>query len=233
MNSGEKNSGFPPCQNSQQPTAKSYISWDEAYEEEMAYYEADSSDTGTVWFSESGAAEKILDFLCSSKLQLSKQSTSFLDLGTGNGELLFSLRREGGFVGSMLGIDYSAYSVALTQTIAASDEVTKDISFLERDILDVSMKCDVYDVVLDKGTFDAICLSGRHGVEELYREQVQKMIKPGGLFLITSCNWTEEELRQWLEGDSLHFHDKIAYPKIQFGGHVGQSITSICFRKGS
>ena len=186
-----------------------------------------------MWFSESGAAEKILDYLCSSKLQLSKQSTSFLDLGTGNGELLFSLRREGGFKGPMIGVDYSATSIALARKIAASDEETKDISFTATDILDAGMQWDMYDVVLDKGTFDAICLSGRHGVEDIYREQVQKMMKPGGLFLITSCNWTEEELKQWLKGDSLRFHDKIEYPKIQFGGHVGQSITSICFRKDS
>lgn len=60
-----------------------------------------------------------------------------------------------------------------------------------------------WDLVLDKGTFDALCLS-QEVVEEkgarlpsvVYPEQVAKLVKDGGYFLITSCNFTEDEIRR-------------------------------------
>ena len=37
-----------------------------------------------------------------------------------------------------------------------------------------------------------------------YYRNVSKMLKDGGLFIVTSCNWTEEELKSHFEPGNLH-----------------------------
>lgn len=106
-----------------------------------------------------------------------------------------------------------------------------------------------WDVVLDKGTFDAISLSderdaaGRR-VCEGYRARVRSLLRPGGgLFLVTSCNWTEAELGVWFgeagvreeekgeDGRHLEEVGRIRYPSFSFGGVKGQAISSVCFAR--
>jgi len=55
-----------------------------------------------------------------------------------------------------------------------------------------------YDVVLDKGTYDAICMNPIDAQiqRSKYHEAVSRLICSGGLFIITSCNWTQAELLQ-------------------------------------
>ncbi|KLU87601.1 hypothetical protein MAPG_06598 [Magnaporthiopsis poae ATCC 64411] len=64
----------------------------------------------------------------------------------------------------------------------------------------------------------------------------------GGLFLITSCNWTEAELRAWFEGSGsdndndndngrFEFAGSVEYPSLSFGGVKGQTISTVCFVK--
>lgn len=62
-----------------------------------------------------------------------------------------------------------------------------------------------WDLVLDKGTFDALCLSDEPVQEAegrppslVYPERIARLVQKGGFFLITSCNFTEEEVkRRW------------------------------------
>ncbi len=175
------------------------------------------------------------------------RNSTFLDLGTGNGELLFLLRERAGFRGWMVGVDYSAASVRLASRIADEKglKVQEEIGFRRWDILDgteLLLEDEQgfgvgFDVVLDKGTFDAVCLneevdhSGTR-VCERYRDRVESLVRAnGGRFLVTSCNWTEEELRRWFEGGELVFEGRIDYPRFSFGGQTGQSVTSVCFRR--
>ncbi|KAF2024969.1 methyltransferase-like protein-like protein 10 [Setomelanomma holmii] len=226
---------------------KSY--WDTAYTTERDNFAANTADEGTIWFSDAGAEERMLAFLedLSDDGILHKEegngnagaATRFLDLGTGNGHLLFALR-EDAWLGNMLGVDYSEQSVRLAETIRdTKGEDYKDIALHEWDILGQapgSWLGDGFDVVLDKGTFDAICLSqdtdaqGRR-ICEGYRERVEPLIKPGGRLLITSCNWTEEELRAWFGGGQLTLAGKVKYPSFTFGGKTGSSVVTLCFQK--
>jgi hypothetical protein len=176
----------------------------------------------------------------------------------------------------MLGIDYSSHSVELARRIAkdwtaeASDsdadghDDSTDVeppSFRQWDIINGSFR-DVledaghsggWDVVLDKGTFDAVSLSddrdpGGRRINELYRDRVLRLVRPGGIFLITSCNWTEDELGAWFtcatdavgagrdvgvdEGVGRFIFDgRVVYKSFSFGGVKGQTISSLCFRK--
>lgn len=202
---------------------------------------------------------------------LPRATTSFLDLGCGNGSVLFELRNED-WNGRMMGVDYSAHSVALANQISAmheewwaanrnddddEDEADKTdgnttttnnkhnahppIEFHEWDVLAGPLSTPStpggWDVVLDKGTFDAISLSedkdslGRRHCEG-YRDRLLQLMRPaGGLFLITSCNWTETELRGWFEGPELAVVGRIAFPSFQFGGVGGQTVSTLLFRR--
>ena len=92
---------------------------------------------------------------------------------------------------------------------------------------------------VDKGTYDAISLCKDNALEmrKLYRSAVHQMLvsepeqsAAAGLFFITSCNWTEDELKTFFE---THFRVKtvLPTPKFQFGGVTGSTVTSIVFEK--
>ncbi|KAB8343273.1 hypothetical protein FH972_022861 [Carpinus fangiana] len=216
----------------------------------------DPEDEGTIWFDDSGAEEKMLQFLqdldplppragqCESVLDCT--NTRVLDLGTGNGHMLFAMQ-DAGWLSRMVGVDYSAKSVALARQIhrrRREDAQIDDtqIRFAQWDMLkgapDQSWADSAdFDIVLDKGTFDAISLSdepvdhaGRKGCE-VYPERVVDLVCQGGYLLITSCNWTEEELRRWFEGEEFSHHATINYPSFTFGGQKGQTVSSVCFRR--
>lgn len=150
----------------------------------------------------------------------------------------------------MLGVDYSQKSIEFAKRIAkdkgfgTSDE-RKEVEFEWWNIMNQSPEpilstpsTQGWDVVLDKGTFDAISLSeetdsqGRR-ICEGYKERVVPLIREGGILLITSCNWTEEELNAWFVGGELERVKSIEYKSFSFGGKKGQTISSVCFRRST
>ena len=99
-----------------------------------------------------------------------------------------------------------------------------------------------WDVVHDKGTFDAISLSNETDEQgrrlcEGYRDRVLRLVRDGGIFLVTSCNWTEDELKSWFqttptrEGRQFSEVGSVGYPTFSFGGTKGQTISTLCFQK--
>lgn len=183
-----------------------------------------------------------------------------LDLGTGNGQTLFQLRLQGRFRGLMVGVDYSESSVQLAQELG-NHHGCQDIKFEVMDIIRDDYRKqewwleDGFDLVLDKGTFDAVSLSedvtassmplpaftdhAPRRIHTLYPSRALQLVKPGGFLLVTSCNWTQQELIHWFttsESDSrhvVHTWKTIGYPKFKFGGHEGQRVCTVCFRKDS
>lgn len=66
-------------------------------------------------------------------------------------------------------------------------------------------------------------------------------MRRGGLFLVTSCNWTEEELEGWFgeesngaggdeDGEFVRV-GRVTYPSFSFGGVKGQTISTLCFQR--
>jgi SAM-dependent methyltransferase len=237
-------------------------SWEAAYERELHNHTSDTTDEGVIWFDESAAEDRVVRKLraydAAEGGPLDRARARFLDLGTGNGHMLFALREdeaEAGdrWRGDLVGVDYSWKSVELAGRIderrrAALEEEDDDdgrgwarVMFRHWDILadapGEEWLGDGFDVVLDKGTFDAISLMPRtEGTPhpcEVYRDKVAGLIKPGRFLFITSCNWTKEELIDWLtDGEgTLVYHDEAEYPTFRFGGQVGQSVVSLVFRK--
>ncbi|KAK6821583.1 Protein-lysine N-methyltransferase EFM4 [Aspergillus parasiticus] len=109
-----------------------------------------------------------------------------------------------------------------------------------------------FDIVLDKGTFDAVSLSEevvegdadtsvagkkvQRRVCEMYPGVARRLVKKGGFLVVTSCNWTEEELVMWFtrekgEGDRLEVWGRVEYPRFRFGGKEGQGVCTVCFQR--
>jgi EEF1A lysine methyltransferase 2 len=191
--------------------------WDTIYTREIQNF-LEFGDKGEVWFGEQARMEMI-DY-CE---ELDK-SWRIIDLGCGNGHLLFDLYDFG--FRNLLGLDYSHESVQLCRDIALKEE--KDVEFIVCDILgDVTL--GKAHVLLDKGTYDAISLSGIAEACQKYVENAHNLLEKDGFLLITSCNWTEDELitrfNQWFD-----YHDRIKYPSFKFGGVVGQTISSVILK---
>lgn len=179
----------------------------------------------------------------------------------------------------MVGVDYSPKSIELARRLHDSPArgdgaTTPAIRFEVWDVFDKSAVQELdwfpaaqggFDIVLDKGTFDAISLSaeeiaaGKRGGEEdvdmkgsrvvqqrvceRYPGIVRGLVRKDGFLVVTSCNWTEEELIRWFtrrveeeggeEGDRLVVWDRVEYPKFRFGGQEGQGVCTVCFRRVS
>ncbi len=135
-------------------------------------------------------------------------------------------------------MDYVQKAIDLAKAVTEDEEEAGKISFDQGDILakEMSSPClkRQYDVCLDKGTYDAISLSPENPGDKrkAYQDNLFKLMKDDGLFIITSCNWTLEELKSQFEVDE-HFQlvDKIPSPTFQFGGKVGNRETSLIFMK--
>lgn len=201
-----------------------------------------------------------LDSHAAADFGLDPDAAAVLDLGCGNGSMLFALRDEG-WEGRLLGVDYSARSVELARAVGVSregEEEEEEVEFRVWDVLNGELE-DIraatttrdtdtdagWDLVLDKGTFDAVSLSGEQDAQgrrvcEGYGERVVRLLRMGGIFLMTSCNWTEKELREWFEEKTpataetrarLRLAGRIEYPSFSFGGVKGQTISTLCFEK--
>lgn len=87
-----------------------------------------------------------------------------------------------------------------------------------------------FDVCLDKGTYDAISLTADSKLRrERYTATVQGLLKEGGFFVITSCNWTKQELLQLFP--CFNYMSDILAPSFSFGGKSGQTVTTVVFVK--
>jgi len=165
-----------------------------------------------------------------------------MDVGCGNGHVLLELVENGFESKHLVGVDYAFTAIDLAKQVAV-DALGED-NGIQYDVLDV---CDVdgipekfrnaFDLVLDKGTFDAITLDPLNKTSDdakpihQYPESMKSMMKHSGVFLITSCNWTEQELVAHFAKFGLDQIDRISYPSFSFGGSSGQAICTVAFKK--
>ncbi|PWA03045.1 hypothetical protein BB558_000802 [Smittium angustum] len=241
--------------------------WDNRYATELENYK-DHKDIGEVWFGED-IAEKVVDWV--EDLGTSFKNKPLIDIGCGNAHLLFMLSDLG--YTCLVGTDYSKLAIDLATNISENTENSKNIKFIQANILEPNSsakmcdelsnmksndtKCMKYSIILDKGTFDAICLkpvdeSNKDEISKLskkitedqdknntttdftarnsYIDFIRNIIEPSeGIFLITSCNWTEDELKNHF---GTHFLPvgRINHRSFTFGGIKGQTVSSVAFK---
>ncbi|KAJ7678929.1 S-adenosyl-L-methionine-dependent methyltransferase [Mycena polygramma] len=217
--------------------------WDHVYETELANFQ-EHGDEGEIWFGLQSVEKMVkwaLEYVPPS------QNASILEVGSGNGTLLFALVEEGYGSSLLCGIDYSADAVNLARAIAKTTDAGDAITFAECDFLTADppllphmqsdQRPDVWDLLLDKGTFDAIALGEKDddgsSPAARYPARAARLLKPGGSFLITSCNFTEDELRANFETPQtgLVYHSRIQHRTYTFGGKSGSPCSSVAFIK--
>jgi len=124
------------------------------------------------------------------------ESPSILEIGCGNGTLLFALHEAGYNPKKIHGIDYSENAISLAKSIAATKETEDATSirftvhdFFEEDLPRDDETSDGWDLIFDKGTLDAIALGKRDENGDpphwRYPQRLSTLMKPGGRFVIT------------------------------------------------
>ncbi|XP_077206165.1 EEF1A lysine methyltransferase 2 isoform X4 [Paroedura picta] len=103
---------------------------------------------------------------------------------------------------------------------------------LVEDILNPSDELSGFHVCIDKGTFDAVSLNPENAAEKRkhYVKSVHRVLKSGGFFLITSCNWTREELLNEF-GEGFLLLEELPTSVFCYGGKTGNNVTVLVFQK--
>ncbi|KAI9271382.1 S-adenosyl-L-methionine-dependent methyltransferase [Sporodiniella umbellata] len=191
---------------------KSY--WDTVYDRENENFK-EIGDIGEVWFGEE-SVERMVEWVTEN---VSQTDSRVIDLGCGNGHLLLELANEG--YQSLHGIDYSESAVTLAQSIV-KDRDLEWIQYTTVDFLSNPKWFEhTYDVVLDKGTYDAISLHPD-------QTEAKKLGQLGPREKYVDCNWTMEELIESFK-QYFKYHSHVKYPVFQFGGHTGSKICTVAF----
>ncbi|XP_023371405.1 EEF1A lysine methyltransferase 2 [Otolemur garnettii] len=132
---------------------------------------------------------------------------------------------------NITGIDYSPSAIQLSGSIIEKEGLS-NIKLKVEDFLNPSTKLSGFHICIDKGTFDAISLNPDNAVEKRkqYVRSLSRVLRVKGFFLITSCNWTKEELlNEFSEG--FEFFEELPTPKFTFGGRSGNSVAALVFQK--
>ncbi|CAK1592667.1 unnamed protein product [Parnassius mnemosyne] len=199
--------------------------WQKTYAKEIINFE-EHGDPGDVWFGED-SAYRVIKWICQCGIP---QDTAVIDLGCGNGYTLSELAREG--FTNLLGVDYCQEAIVLAEKVAQ-----KQFPFIRFQVFDI-LNDDVrnlggkFGLVHDKGTYDAISLNPDNPKQqrEKYIEQATEMLAEDGLFVITSCNWTDDELLKQFS-EKMKLKCVIPTPQFTFGGKVGSMVSSVVFVK--
>ncbi|POI20148.1 hypothetical protein CIB84_016105, partial [Bambusicola thoracicus] len=118
---------------------------------------------------------------------------------------------------NLTGIDYSPSAIQLSERVREKEGMS-NIKLLVEDFLAPSAELSGFQICIDKGTFDAVSLNPDNAVgkRKQYVRSLCSVLKPEGFFLITSCNWTKEELlNEFREGEQLN--RTICQPTVEQG----------------
>ena len=207
--------------------------WEQVYKTEVENLKSHGEE-GEIWFG-TATERRVTRWIQKS---LNPNDTCVVDLGCGNGHFCLSMA-EIGFE-NIFGLDYSLSAIELARSLAIGKGITT-VRYQVGDILNPDTLTDLQaDLIVDKGTFDAISLmhfpclppeysSKTHFLGSQYTKGLSKLGKPSHTFIITSCNWTESELISIFKE---HYSpiDRIQHPSYSFGGSSGSTVSTVVFK---
>ncbi|XP_060027084.1 EEF1A lysine methyltransferase 2 isoform X2 [Erinaceus europaeus] len=198
--------------------------WDSVYERELQAFQ-EYGDMGEIWFGQESMA-RLIRWMQRHGIPL---DASVLDIGTGNGVFLTELAKSG--FTNITGIDYSASAIQLSEQIIEREGLS-GITLKVEDFLNLSTELSGFHICIDKGTFDAISLNPENAAEKRkqYVKALSQVLQLKGYFLITSCNWTKEELLEEF-GAGFELLEELPTPQFSFGGRSGNSVAALVFQK--
>lgn len=154
--------------------------WEERYVQ-LANNASSREDVGFEWFLSYDAMRPLLQAI------IRKRDAAILDVGCGTSSLLADLRHNG-HTGRLVGIDYAASAIEASRRVIGDVEVELKCA----NVLDMDFEDQSFDVVVDKGTIDAIMCGDRHTVT-LACAQIARVLKAGGRFVLCSHYAVSEE----------------------------------------
>lgn len=202
--------------------------WESFYTKELDNFE-DYGDEGDIWFGKKNF-ERIVSWMVDNKIDT---FLPILDVGCGNGMSLVSLGKKG--YKDLTGIDYAKEAIQLAENVAKIHNINIKFQVLDflkdEECLDLSILKQEYYIIIDKGTYDAICLcqTDSETKKQKYVERIKQLLRLDGFFILFSCNWTKTELLRQFNGFTIH--DEIEIPSIAFGGETGQTVTAVILKK--
>ena len=224
---------------------KSY--WDDFYNTELENFE-NNGNCGETWFGKPNT-HKIIEWIAERCGKTSKfllviynlfmilfGSTGLIcDIGCGNGYMLSKLACKGFLTSMLVGIDYSEQAINFCKKLYSQNDITKDIRFEVVDILQNNFTSEKFDIIIDKGTYDAICLMPNGDIQlnrQKYWYFITKHLKnENSYFVIMSCNFTKEELLKFLlQNDAFQLIHEFETPKLLFGGKEGSQVTGLVMK---
>lgn len=207
--------------------------WDSFYEEEINQFGNNDQLIGEIWFGKQ-VQNKTVAFI----KETVNRETKILDVGCGNSAFLIKLAKEG--YSNLFGMDYSEKSIALSTEIIAKKaeeekyEKVKDIRLFVDDFNNINNKGEgEFDLIHDKGTFDAFML--REGnCHTTYATYITTKVKNNNetFFIITSCNHLRKELESFFvtPGGCFEIVKELPNKSFTFGGNTGQTVTTLVFK---
>eukprot|EP00741_Cyanophora_paradoxa_P015945 tig00000042_g15394.t1 len=193
--------------------------WESAYTRELTNFR-ETGDPGEIWFEE--CMGRLMSWM--KKNSGFSRDSAVLDIGCGNGHSSVELAKAG--FSNVMGTDYVEEAVVLACELAESEGV--QARFEVDDILH-SKITEQFDIVFDKGTLDAIALNpDLPDPRSTYVQAVRSFVKPDGRLIITSCNFTKDEL---ITSFSSEFQavGQVDYPVFSFGGSTGSAVVTVVF----
>ena len=153
-------------------------------------------------------------------------SSIILDVGCGDGSFLAALLEKK--YPNIVGIDYSNYAIKLCKARFGDIIKVEQVDILKNSS---NSLLNGFDVVFDKGTWDAISLNPDISFDDLirsYKTFVKNVMKKfSSKFILTSCNWTSSELLNLF--NDFVFIEEITHKSFKFGSSTGSDVTTIVF----
>jgi len=214
--------------------------WDNFYSEEIDQFENNNDLIGEIWFGKQ-VQNKVVEYISKN---FENKNIKILDVGCGNGAFLFKLLKSD-FI-NLHGMDYSEKSIELAinikkHKIAEGEEKFNNLNLYQEDIKNIIYDIDddeeKFDLIHDKGTFDAFMLN-KSNSNINYAEYIYYKLKKTGIFIITSCNHLKSDLLNFfiedpkLNKEKYRFNvsSEIPHKSFNFGGQSGQTVTTIIFK---